>query len=130
MAPHSPITENLAEAFCTAIMAFDDWARGGPEPQVFLEGKFLPVSAVAKFVSMSTEPMPEGICDFLCRVIGPGNAPTDFTFAAGGKSLYRACMDLQTRRVGQSDQGRLDPPGRSASDTPNSFDAPLGLDRG
>jgi hypothetical protein len=104
MVPESPITENLVEAFCTAIMAFDDWARGGPEPQVFLDGKFLPVSAVANFVSMSTDPMPAGICDFLCRVIGPGNAPSDCTFAAGGKSLYRSCMNLQTRRAGRSGQ--------------------------
>jgi hypothetical protein len=107
MASQSQITENLVEAFCTAIMAFDDWARGGPEPLVFLDGKFLPVSAVAKFVSMSTEPMPEGICDFLCRVIGPGNAPTDCTFAAGGNSLYRSCMDLQRCRAGQSHEGRF-----------------------
>jgi hypothetical protein len=102
MAPESPITENLVEAFCTAIMAFDDWARGGPEPQVFLDGKFLPVSAVANFVSMSADPMPAGVCDFLCRVIGAGNAPSDCTFAAGGKSLYRSCMDLQARRARQS----------------------------
>ena len=101
MAAHYPNTDDLVEAFCIAIMAFDDWERGGPEPQVFLDGKFLPVSAVAKIVSVSNDPMPEGIYDFLCRVIGADKAPADCTFAAAGKSLYRSCMDQQTRRVGQ-----------------------------
>jgi len=106
MAAHYPNTDDLVEAFCTAIMAFDDWERGGPEPQVFLDGKFLPVSAVAKVVSVSNDPMPEGIYDFLCRVIGARNAPADSTFAAAGKSLYRSCLDLQTRRAGQSAGGQ------------------------
>ncbi len=101
MAAEYPITEDLVEAFCTAIMAFDAWKRGGPEPQVFLDGKFLPVSAIANFISIVKEPMPDGIYDFLCKVIGAGNAPTDRTFAAGGDSLYNSCMELQTRLARQ-----------------------------
>jgi hypothetical protein len=85
-----PITENLVEAFCTAILAFNDWKQGDPEPHVFLDGKFLPVSEIANVVSASNDPMPDGINDFLCRVIGAGNAPTDCTFAAAGTSLYRS----------------------------------------
>src|SRR5216683_4768318 len=102
MAAEYPITEDLVEAFCTAIMAFDDWKRGGPEPQVFLDGKFLPVSAIANFVSTFKDPMPDGIHDFLCRAIGTDNARTDATFAAGGVSLYHSCMELQTHRARQS----------------------------
>jgi hypothetical protein len=98
MATQYPITESLVEAFCTAILAFDDWKWGDREPQVFLDGKFLPVSAIANFVSKFNDPMPDGINDFLCKVIGPGNTPTDCTFAAGANSLYRSCMDLQMRR--------------------------------
>src|SRR6266568_6998275 len=67
MAAEYPIREDLVEAFCTAIMAFDDWKRGGSEPQVFLDGTFLPVSAIANFVSKFNDPMPDGITDFLCR---------------------------------------------------------------
>ena len=102
MAAEYPITEDLVEAFCTAIMAFDDWKRGSPEPQVFLDGKFLPVSAIANFVSTFNDAMPDGIHDFLCRAIGTDNAPTDATFAAGGVSLYRSCTELQTHRARQS----------------------------
>jgi hypothetical protein len=80
MATQYPITESLVEAFCTAILAFDDWKWGDREPQVFLDGKFLPVSAIANFVSKFNDPMP------------------DCTFAAGANSLYRSCMDLQMRR--------------------------------
>src|SRR6266851_1776569 len=83
-------------------MAFDDWKRGGPEPRVFLDGKFLPVSAIANFVSTFNDPMPDGINDFLCPVIGAGNAPTDHTFAAAGNRLYRSCVDLRTRRAKRS----------------------------
>ena len=98
MAPQYPITESLVEAFCTAILAFNDWKGGDPEPQVFLDGKFLPVSAVANYVSIFKDPMPDGINDFLCQVIGTGDAPTD-TFAAGGNRLYHSCMELRTRRA-------------------------------
>ena len=70
MAAEYPITENLVEAFCTAIMAFDGWKWGDPEPLVFLDGKCLPVSAVANSVSASSDPMPDSIYNFLCRVIG------------------------------------------------------------
>ena len=108
MAAEYPITENLFEAFCTAILAFGHWNWGDPEPEVFLDGTFLPVSAIANFVSKFNDPMPDGITDFLCRVIGAGNAPTDHTFAAGGNSLSRSCMDLQTRRARRSNQCRLD----------------------
>jgi len=105
MVAEYPITENLVEAICTAILAFNDWKRGDPEPLVFLDGKFLPVSEIANIVSASNDPMPDGINDFLCRVIGARNAPTDCTFAAAGASLYRSCMELQTRRARQSAQG-------------------------
>jgi hypothetical protein len=102
MAAEHPITPDLVEAFCIAIMAYVDWERGRPEPQVFLDGKFLPVSTVAKFVSVSKDPLPEGIYDFLCRTVGAENAPTDCTFAAAGKSLYRSCKNLQSRRAVQN----------------------------
>ncbi len=102
MAAEYPITESLVEAFCTAILAFDDWKRGDPEPQVFLDGKFLPVSAIANYVSIFNDPMPDGINDFLRQVIGAGDSPTDSTFAAGGNRLYHSCMDLRPRRARQS----------------------------
>jgi hypothetical protein len=85
-----------------SLVAFDDWKWGGPEPQISLHGKAFPVSAIAKFVSIFNDPMPDGLYDFLCRVIGTGNTPTVRTFAAGGSSLYRSCMDLQRPRARRS----------------------------
>ena len=45
-----PITESLVEAFCTAILAFDDWTRGDPKPQVFLDGR--PDPALARTIEL------------------------------------------------------------------------------
>jgi hypothetical protein len=87
-----PITESLVKAFLAAILAFHDWQWGGPEPQISLDGKSFPISEIADFVSVSDDPMPDGLYKFLCRAIGTHNAPTDRTFAAGADSLYRSCV--------------------------------------
>src|SRR6266851_7438019 len=60
----NPVTESQ-----DGHRAPNDRKRSDPEPQVSLHGKFPPVSAVANFVAIVNEPVPNGIYDFLCQVI-------------------------------------------------------------
>ena len=102
MVAHDPIPPNLVQAFRTAIVQLNDWAWGGEEPLVSLEGKGnLKISAIAELASIFSDPMPEDICVLLDEKLHwlGGDLPAEqLTFLSGGKYLRQSYSELVSRR--------------------------------
>jgi hypothetical protein len=84
-----PIPKDLREAFHDAVALFSDWNRGGPEPDVSLQQRPWPISAVCSLVMKFNDPMPENVLHRLCSQIDPTDL-RDTSYGSGARCLYSA----------------------------------------
>jgi hypothetical protein len=69
-----PIPQDLAEAFCAAVLAYPDGDFGSTEPTVRVRGQAEPINAIARMVThFKDDQIPKDILRCLCSYMGLGD---------------------------------------------------------
>jgi hypothetical protein len=97
-----PIPQDLAEAFCAAVLCFPDRGFGSPEPCVGFRGHVEPISTICAMIeSFKNEQIPENIFARLRSYMHLGDEKlkddlaTDRSYSVAGDCL----LQLIRRRV-------------------------------
>jgi hypothetical protein len=99
IAEADPIPDDLREAFQTAVSAYSDWTRGGPEPQIDLKAEPWTIGSICRQVDKFKEPMPPKIYDYLSIEVDrhlPDNL-IENSYGSGAKLLGRL-IDAKNER--------------------------------
>jgi hypothetical protein len=85
----NPIPRELRDAFNAAIAAYLIWCRGDPEPEVGLDQKPYPISAICGLVTKFSDSMPEELWHVLTSAPGSFGEITDRSYGSAASYLYR-----------------------------------------
>ena len=105
-----PIPRDLANAFCTAVMRYQDGGNGNPDPTVGFRGQTEPISTICAMVEpFKSDQIPDDIFARLCSYVPLGDKK--FKSDLDGDRSYSIAADcllqLIQRRV--TAHVRLDP---------------------
>jgi hypothetical protein len=94
--PAKPIPQDLAEAFCAAVLCYPDGGFGSPEPTVKYLGRDEPIDTICAMVEpFKIDQIPEESFARLCSYMRPGDEQlknylaTDRSYSMAGGCLLR-----------------------------------------
>jgi hypothetical protein len=97
-----PISRDLREAFEEAIVKYEGWRRGEPEPDVSFKTQEHSIRRICLLVSEFEDPMPDDLWHLLASRTGGEDLPNDRSYRCAAQFLAR----LITERKAQHDRPR------------------------
>jgi len=92
--PHSdPIPPDLRSAFLDALSRYHDWGPPESEPEVSVDRRAIPISAVCGLVTKYRDPLPGAVLSLLQKETHPGldwsELLADSSYAGGARCLLK-----------------------------------------
>jgi hypothetical protein len=96
-----PIPPDLRSAFLNALLRYHDWSAREGEPEVRIDRRSIPISAVCGLVMKYRGPMPEAVLSLLRKMTHPGldlaELQEDRSYGGGARCLLKL---ISYRKVG------------------------------
>ncbi|MEM7400125.1 MAG: hypothetical protein AAF354_14540 [Pseudomonadota bacterium] len=90
------LSGDYRDAFPGAIDAFEQWDESSqPEPEVELNGRFVPITLVPGLLWNSTDIMPRALCEQLEKLLPPGELCEQGSTYAQGARCIKSVMQKQ-----------------------------------
>jgi hypothetical protein len=105
-----PIPQDLAEAFCAAVLAYADGDFGSSQPTVGFRGQTEPITAIAHMAThFKNDQIPKNIFRCLCSYMRLGDhllkndLATDQSYSMAGRTLLHLIRH-RAKRLGEDNR--------------------------